>query len=360
MRILHTEWMGVKGGQAMRVLEDLRLARELGHTPLLAAKEENWLFKKARNEGFETIPLRFGHLADPKPYLAMFNLLREQRIDIVHTHSSKDSYPATYAAKVLGKKVVRSRHMALTKRPGHLFRLADAVVTTGEKIRQELIDYGLDPSGVFSIPTYPDARRFVPDRVRAEAFRRNLGIEEGQIVIGTLGGTGEMKRARALVDMMQRFLSPPAVLLIAGPQPLDSRDKLEERIQKARLQDRVRILGYIDPLPFLDGIDIYACPSESEGLPQALMQAMMMGKACVSTRVGSIAELDAQGNLLLSPPEDLELFAKHLESLVHSPGRMRDLGRLNRDLALKYFNRDVMKERTRILYDSLGIEKERG
>ncbi|WP_292664337.1 glycosyltransferase family 4 protein [Nitratifractor sp.] len=360
MRILHTEWMGVKGGQAMRVLEDMHLARELGHTPLLAAKEENWLFQQAREEGFETFPLPFGHLADPKPYLAVLKLLQRERIDVVHTHSSKDSYPATYAAKVLGKKVVRSRHMALTKRPGHLFRIADAVVTTGETIRQELIDYGLDPSKVLSIPTYPDARRFVPDRERAEAFCRHLGIEEGQIVIGTLGGTGEMKRAWALVDMMQRFSSLPVVLLIAGPQPHDSRDKLEERIQKARLQDRVRILGYIDPLPFLDGIDIYACPSKSEGLPQALMQAMMMGKACVSTRVGSIAELDMKGNLLLSPPEDLELFAKHLESLLHSPGRMRDAGRLNRELALKHFTRDEMKERTRILYDALGVDKERG
>ncbi len=358
MRILHTEWMGIKGGQAIRVLEDLRIARELGHTPMLAAKEENWLFQKAREEGFETFPLRFGHLANPKPYLAMLKLLRRERIDIVHTHSSKDSYPATYAAKLLGIKVVRSRHMALTKRPGHLFRLADTVVTTGEIIRQELIGFGLASEKVYSIPSYPDARRFKPDRRRAKVFRRDLGIEENQIVIGTLGGTGTLKRAWVLVEMMRRFTSLPVILLIAGPQPFDSRNRLKKQIQNARVEDKVHLLGYIDPEPFLDGIDLYACPSESEGLPQALMQAMMMGKACVSTRVGSIEELNVQNNLLLSPPEDLELFTRHLESLLHDPECRRKLGQRNRTLALQRFNRGVMKRRTEELYQSLLRDKE--
>lgn len=357
MRILHTEWMGVKGGQAVRVLEDLRIARELGHTPLLAAKEENWLFQEARKEDFETIPINFGHLTDPRPYLAMLNLLREKRIDVVHTHSSKDSYPATYAAKLLGIKVVRSRHMSMTKRPAHLFGMADAIVTTGKKIRKDLIAYGIAPAKVHSIPSYPDAKRFVPNRDRAKIFRNKLGIEEESLVIGTLGGTGQMKRAWALIEIMKELPSPPTMLLIAGPEPHDSREKLEREIFEKDLQNQIKILGYVDPVPFLDAIDLYACPSESEGLPQALMQAMMMGKACVSTQVGSIEELNIQNNLLLSPPDDLELFSRHLHTLVNDPVRLRELGRLNRTVMLKNFNRDVMKERTDKLYKSIFADE---
>ena len=352
MRILHTEWIRPKGGQSLRVLEDLKIIRELGHTPLLACRPQSWLYEEAPKRGFETFAVPFGHLADPKPYFAMLRLIRQKRVDIVHTHSSKDSYPATYAAKLLGKKVVRSRHVELTKKPGHLFRLADAVVATGERVRDALIAAGLEPEKVVSIPTYPDPELFAPSPALRREFRQKHGIGEESLVVGTMAGAGRRKRGWALPEMMIPILKarPDATLLIAGDARGDMAENLRKKIRELGLEKRVRFVGYVRPEAFLNAIDVYACPSEQEGLPQALMQAMMLGKACVSTDVGSIAELNAEENLLLAPRDDLKRFARHLEKVALDDALRQELGRKNRRLALERFNYDVMKEKTGELY----------
>jgi len=50
---------------------------------------------------------------------------------------------------------------------------------------------------------------------------------------------------------------------------------------------------------FPDILDIYLCASLREGVPQAVMQAMLMGKAVISTEVGGIPDLNRENNLLL-------------------------------------------------------------
>jgi len=359
MKIVHTEWIRTKGGQAMRVLEDLRIIQELGHTPLLACRKESWLYEEAQNRGFEVHAISFGHLADPKAYLQMFRLIHDKNIDIVHTHSSKDSYPATYAAKLLGKKVVRSRHIELTKKPGHLFRLADAIVTTGEKVRVQLIKEGIDPDKIVSIPTCPDPARFSPDPKRREKIRKEYGIAENDIVIGSMAGSGLRKRGRALVEMMTniRQNDPKAKLLLAGDARGDAGQKMERLIQEKNLQDCVKFVGYVEPEIFLDAIDIYACPSSQEGLPQALMQAMMMGKACISTDVGSIADLDVEKNMLLIEKDDLATFAHTLNRLVNDRRLREELGTKNRRIALERFSYERMKAKTAALYESLTADR---
>jgi len=92
MKILHTEWMGVKGGQAIRVIEDLKLIREMGFTPFLAAKPNEWLSEQAEKEGITVFSTYFSHIADLSSVYRLYKIIKKYQIDIVHTHSSKDSY----------------------------------------------------------------------------------------------------------------------------------------------------------------------------------------------------------------------------------------------------------------------------
>ena len=359
MTILHTEWLLSIGGQSMRVLDDLKIIHEIGHKPILACRKESWLYKEAIDRNFEVYPISFGHLANPIGYLEIFRLIQDKNIDIVHTHSSKDSYPATYAAKLLGKKVVRSRHIELTKKPGHLFRLADAIVTTGEKVRAQLIKEGIDPDKIVSIPTCPDPARFTPHSERREKIRKEYGIGKNDVVIGSMAGTGNRKRGKALVEMMDtiRQTSPNTKLLLAGDARGDAGAKMERLIHEKGLQECVRFIGYVEPEIFLDAIDIYACPSSQEGLPQALMQAMMMGKACISTDVGSIADLDVEKNMLLIEKDDLAAFTQTLNRLANDRPLLEDLGAKNRRIALEHFSYDRMKAKTAALYESLATDR---
>jgi glycosyltransferase involved in cell wall biosynthesis len=174
--ILHTEEMGVIGGQSLRVLEDLKIIRELGHQPILACKGANWIAREAEKYDIETIDIPFKHRADLGTIKQLHDLIRERKVDIVHTHSSIDSYLATYPAKLLGCKVVRSRHSELSKRPGHIYKIVDAIVTTGEKVAEQLKATGVTKPKIISIPSCPDERYFVPSPSRRREARQYFKV----------------------------------------------------------------------------------------------------------------------------------------------------------------------------------------
>jgi glycosyltransferase involved in cell wall biosynthesis len=356
MTILHTEEMGVIGGQSLRVLEDLKIIRELGYEPILACKGANWIAKEAHKLDIEVIDLPFKSRGDISTATQLFNLIRRRNIDIIHTHSSIDSYLATYPAKILGKKVVRSRHSELSKAPGHIYRIVDALVTTGEKVAEQFKRAGVQKPEIISIPSYPDEKYFTPNPFRRQEIRKNFGLDNSELVLGAMTGTAIAKGIDLLMQSFAALSSQYSQLklLIAGNCNPKMLEELNRQAQKLQIDNKIEFLGYTDARDFLEAIDLYICPSKKEGVPQALIQAMMMGKACISTDVGSISELNIDDNLLLIPNGDSEALIKTLQRVIENTQLRQNLGEKNRLLAKKHFCRSVMKERMANLYESLG------
>ena len=354
MKILHTEWMGVQGGQAIRVIEDLKLIREMGFTPFLAAKPDKWLYEQAEKEGITVFPTDFSHIADLSSAYRLYKIIKEHQIDIVHTHSSKDSYVATLAAKMAGAKVVRSRHIELTKKAGIIYKIADAIMTTGEKVKDELVASGADENKIISIPTYPDEKKFQPSNQIRKELQEKYQTEK-MLVIGTMTGLHVRKRPLSLLPLMKDIVlkNPNVKLLIAGQSFDDQMEKLNQKIKKYNLEKHVEFVGYVYPEEFLNSIDIYVCPSEKEGVPQALMQAMMMGKAAVSTDVGSIVDLNIDDNLLIVQKDDMQELKRALLDIVEDDDLRKRLAVKNAKVMHEYCSRSVMKEKMKTVYESL-------
>ena len=354
MKILHTEWMGVKGGQAIRVIEDLKLIREMGFTPFLAAKPNAWLSEQAEKEGITVFPTDFSHIADLSSAYRLYKIIKKYQIDIVHTHSSKDSYVATLAAKMAGAKVVRSRHIELTKKAGIIYKIADAIMTTGEKVKQELVASGVDEKKVISIPTYPDEKKFQPSEQTRKELQEKYQTEK-MLVIGMMTGLYVRKRPLSLLPIMKEIVlrNPQTKLLIAGQNLEKQMVKLKQEIKKYNLEKHVMFVGYVCPEEFLNVIDIYVCPSSKEGVPQALMQAMMMGKAAVSTEVGSIVDLNIDDNLMLVQKDDIEGLKESLLNIVEDEALRKSLAAKNAKLMHTYCSRSVMKQKMKAVYENL-------
>ncbi len=329
MRILHTEWMRSVGGQAKRVLEELKIIKELGFTPYLATSKDAWLYKTAKKEGIEIFAIDFKGALDIVSAKKIFDIVKKYKIDIVHSHSSKDSYAACYGAKLAGKRYIRSRHMDLTKKPGLIYHVADAIITTGSKIKKELQSYGVEKP-IFSIPSYPDTSLFFPNPIPHEKVR-----------IGALTGLKRDKRPHLLLEALHR---KDVEIWVAGV----SNDK---EYAKVCMQENFSYRGYVDPQEFLNSVDIYACPSKKEGIPQALMQAMACGLAVVSMDVGSIGDLNVKNNLLLA--KNFEEFRTYLLKLIEDEHYRRELGEKNASLVKERFNRDILKKELARVYQSV-------
>lgn len=348
MVILHTEWMEAKGGQTKRVLMDLINIREMGFVPILATKKNTFLYNKALEEGIKTYAVEFKHLADIRSLFKLLDIIRHESVDIVNTHSSKDSYVATFAAKFFRKKVVRSRHMPLTKKAGFLYKLADKLLVTGELLKKEFVNEGYDARKIVSIPSYPDSKIFNTKIFNTE--------KNENIVIGSMSGAIEGKRAYLVIELVKKLIEryPYIQYKIAGGGTKAEVETLVKAINEFELKDTVEYIGYVeDPVEFLSSLDIYICPSKSEGLPQALMQAMMMGVASISTDVGSISELNVNDNLILVDKDDVPQMNNELEILISDSEKREVLAQKNKEIMLKYFTNEVAKERLYKLYSEL-------
>jgi glycosyltransferase involved in cell wall biosynthesis len=216
--------------------------------------------------------------------------------------------------------VVRMRHVSARVKPGALSRwlygrVPARVVTTGEALRRQLIaDLGLDPAQIVSIPTGVDLARFQPGD-KAEA-RRQLGLPDGPL-IGIVATLRSWKGHRFLLRAMTDPALAGAHLAIVGDGP--QADALAEEAAKPGLGGRVTFAGRQDDVvPWLRAFDVFALPSTAnEGVPQALMQAMASGLPVVTTPVGAIGELVAEGETgLIVPPEDPQALAAALSRLL--------------------------------------------
>jgi glycosyltransferase involved in cell wall biosynthesis len=119
------------------------------------------------------------------------------------------------------------------------------------------------------------------------------------------------------------------------------------------LAGRVVVRGYQhDVRPYLAAMDIFVLPSRSEGMPNALMEAMSMGCACVTTRVGGTGELLDDGRAgVVVDYGDREALAARIVELVDDQEKRRLLGVLARKRMVDHFSMERWMDDYQNLYD---------
>ena len=123
---------------------------------------------------------------------------------------------------------------------------------------------------------------------RADPVRwADWGVAPGAVVL-SVGQLTQVKGHRLLIEAFALVAEthPSARLVLIGDGPEES--SLRALVQKTGLDGRVTLLGHQEePLPFMAGADVFVQPSLSEGMSNALMEAMMLGLCIVSTQAGA-------------------------------------------------------------------------
>ena len=341
MRILHTEASAGWGGQELRILAEMQGLRARGHQLELAAPASAPIHREAQALGFRVHDVPIGRKT-LRGLLAMRRLLAQEPFDVVNSHSSTDTWLVALSNRLNRRPVplVRTRHISAPVSGNAATRwLYDraccAIVTTGEKLRRELVEAnGFTHVPIRSVPTGIDPQRFTPGQpARARAA---LGLGEAPTV-GIVATLRSWKGHRFLIEAFGtlRGQGRDLQLLIVGDGP--QREALEAQVAAAGLQGAVRFTGH-DPVPerWLPAMDVFVLPSyANEGVPQALMQAMMCALPCITTDVGAIGEVARDGDTaVLVPPQDSTALAQAIARLLEEPGTRASLGARAREFAL--------------------------
>lgn len=332
LHIVHTEASLGWGGQEIRILTEAAGMIRRGHQVTLLCPPQARIFQEAGLRGVpvEALPIGRKNLTG---LLAMRNWLKSHRADVINTHSSTDTWLTAVASTLLpaAPPLVRTRHISapvpdnLSTR--WLYQNATRhIVTTGEKLRQQLIEQNrYDPASLTSVPTGIDTAHFAPGE-RAAA-RRGLGLAEEGMVVGIVATLRSWKGHTYLLDAFAQLADRSARLLIVGDGP--QREALQARIAELGLSERVTMPGnQRDVLPWMQAMDVFVLPSyANEGVPQALLQAMLCGLPVLSTPVGSITEVvEHQRSGLIVEPRQSEPLREALERLLGDAELRRSLG----------------------------------
>jgi glycosyltransferase involved in cell wall biosynthesis len=278
----------------------------------------------------------FPGLRHPLAFLRLYRLIRRLRPDVVHTHLQAANLYGRFAAWLAGVPViVATEHNLYASKAGRyvrverlLARRTTMLVAVSDQVRRFLSEQlQLPVSSIRVIRNgvgEPTASHEGP-----AALRSRLGILPDDVVLATVASLTAKKGheflIRAVAILRDRGVGCSLVLAGEGPE----RPRLESLAAALQLSTRVHFLGAIDgPADVLAIADLFVLPSVVEGLPLALLEAMMAAKPVIATSVGGVPEVVVSDqNGILVPPRSADALACAIERLVASP-EMRDaLGR---------------------------------
>ena len=303
----------------------------------------------------ELIPL---HLTAPTHFSAMWSLariLRERRIDILHSHgffSSLLATPVGWLSRV--PVIIESAHGREAWRRGwkdHYYidrligRLVDAYVAVSTANAQYLVEVkGYSAGKISVIHPGSDLSRFDPSWQVPPGVRESLGFSSDDPVIVMVGRLEPQKGHRILLEAMpavrRRF--PRVRLVCAGEGVL--RGELESQTRALGLEETVRFIGYPrDIRDWLALATITVLPSFWEGLPVTPIESLASGRAVVATAVDGTPDVIVNGNTGLTvPPGDPPRLAEGICTLLADPSLRDALARQGRQWVMGNFSVEQM------------------
>lgn len=298
--------------------------------------------------GLPVVNLGARNLRDVNAFRRLLQLLRDERIDLIHAHLAYASIWGALAGRITGIPCVATLHVPPS----------GAAPWSREGLRESLMVHALNRWASWVIAVSASARDawarrgglgasklvVVGNGIEVDAF--TPGSHPGKTVC-TVSVLREGKGIEVLLDAIPPVLArhPDARFVIAGDGPL--RESLA-----ARSGDRVTWAGFRRDVPeLLAASDLFVLPSLADAYPTALMEAMAAGLPVVSTRAGGIPEIVDDGRTgRLVPPGDSGALAAAISDLLDSTEERETLGRAARQEAERRFSTRAWVERLKEIY----------
>ena len=322
--------LGVGGTETHIVELASRLDRSRFTVTVCALKPGGTMAQELEKRGVRVLSLDGTGKLDARVIVRLFKLLRTEQPDVVQAFL----FWANLAARACGRilrafPVISSYHDEIVSE-GWLVRLADRltlkwtdriVCCSGAVSRSVVSRIGGKIEHCTIIPFGVDMDQFEP---AAAATRRELGLQDGRKVIGTVCRLVEPKKGlrillQAIAVLARRYGQPPCQLLIVGDGP--SRHELELLREQLGLSSWIVFAGSRRDIPrVLHALDAFVLPSLYEGFGIAILEAMAAGKPVIATAVGGIPEFVLSGETgLLVEPGNAEALADAIDRLLSHP-----------------------------------------
>lgn len=282
----------------------------------------------------------------------LISLLKEDRIEIVHTHTRVTQVLAAVATYFVKIPYISTSHMFYKKRLGRrLFPCwGRIIIAISQTMRDGLIgifgEKNLPPIRVVRNGTDVESLRKKAERVDREAVRRSYGYQKDHLVVLSLSRLIPVKGVHILIEAFglayKQF--PKMRLLISGSGDEEYAQKLKLQVKELGLKEVVCFLGNVTETekPF-KAADIFAAPylwPEAFGL--SILEAMVVGLPVIGSDSGGISELLDYGKRgLLFEEANISALVRCLTDYAKSPELRSEKGREAALGAMEYSSKNM-------------------
>ena len=340
------------------------------------ASEGNYLALHGRQADVEVIPdlgREIRPLRDVKTLRRLMAVIRRVRPHVVHTHTAKAGAVGRLAAILTGVPVIvhtfhghvlrgyfspAKTEVYRTIERG-LARRTHRLLTVTDRVRDELIALGVGRADQYTtVPLGFDLAPLVQAERRRGELRAELGLGAAPLV-GIVARLVPIKAHEVFLAAAARIhaAQPAARFLVVGDG--ERRQALEQQVDVLGLRPVTHFLGWRADLDRLYAdLDVVVLTSRNEGSPVALIESMAAGVPVVSTAVGGVADVVADGTSgLLAAMDDDEAVARHVLTLLDDRDRAAAMGRNGRARVVATYSADRLVADIEALYDRLLREK---
>jgi len=299
----------------------------------------------------------------------IYRFIRNNNIDIVHTHSSKAGILGRLAAKAAGvKNIIHTVHgwSFHGYQPGtayyfYLFlerfcaSFSSLIIVVSQWDKRKAGQQLSGRQDKFRLIRYAINPEEFRDEAGGSRVRNEFGLSEADLIVGMVACFKPQKSPLDFIELAGVVAKdfPNAKFILVGDGVL--RKKISALINKLNLKDRVILTGWRDDVAsILSCLDVFVLTSLWEGLPIAVLEAMAAGLPVIATDTGGVSEVVLDGKTgYLVKPHDIQALQKRLEELLTKPYLRNEFGRLA-SLSLgsyEYSSDNLLKNTTQLYLD---------
>lgn len=315
-------------------------------------------------------------LGDLTALVRLVLLLWRDRPAIVHTHAAKGGTLGRVAT-VIAFPIPRWRPVIVHTYHGHsltgyfsariatFYRLVekvlaactDVLLAVSAEVRDDLVGLGVAPADQFRLmPLGFDLTPFTTDTDRAQrrsALRADWGVADSACVVTLIARLVPIKRVDRFLAAARRIANDEVRFVIVGDGELH--DELAESDDAIALGERLTWAGFRrDIADVCYASDVIMLTSANEGTPVSLIEAQAAAVPVVTTDVGGVRSVVADGITgIVAPVDDIDALAQAVSGLVNDPSRRAEMGAAGRSRVTSLYTLERLVADHAALYDEL-------
>ncbi|MDR4499292.1 MAG: glycosyltransferase [Candidatus Scalindua sp.] len=323
------------------------------------------VYNRFQSLGFDAYQINMRGRFDPRVIYKLLRLIKEKKIDIIHTHGYKSDILGLAAARLAGIKAIATPHgfenskdmkLQLFIRFGCMaLKRFDRVVPLSEELRTDMARIKIKPAKIKLIDNGVDLGEIEIERkIWSSQFLRNES--EKKIVY-----IGQVASRKNVIDLIKTFdllykEHQDVRLIIIGDGP--KRAELEIYARSLASSSKIEFLGYRDDrLTLLKGIDLFCMTSSLEGIPRCMMEAMAMGIPVTAFNIPGIDKLIIHEQTgLMADFGDTEGLKECWKRLLYDSEFAGELAQNARNHVINNYSAKRMSDQYMKLYQEVMLE----